>query len=51
MAENSHQAKIHFEKFQAIATRFLEVNVNFAGAIPFSRKMRRKSVVRGNLWF
>ena len=46
MAENSHQAKIHFEKFQAIATRFLEVNVNFAGAIPFSRKMRESVVKR-----
>ena len=37
---------MHFEKFQGIATRILEVNVNFAGAIPFSRKMRGSVVKR-----
>lgn len=45
MAENNNQAKIHFEKFQSIATRFLDVNIDFAGAIPFSKKMR-ESIVR-----
>ena len=46
MADSTSQAKVHFEKFQAIATRFLDVTINFAGAIPFSRKMRESVVKR-----
>tara|TARA_B100000287_G_scaffold340686_1_gene327167 strand:+ start:61 stop:552 length:492 start_codon:yes stop_codon:yes gene_type:complete len=46
MAENNNQAKVHFDKFQAIATRFLDVDIKFAGAIPFSKKMRESVVKR-----
>jgi flagellar biosynthesis protein FlhG len=46
MAKDGAEAFKNFEKFQSIATRFLDVNLTFAGHIPFSNAMRRAVVQR-----
>jgi flagellar biosynthesis protein FlhG len=46
MAKDGAEAFKNFEKFQSIATKFLDVNLTFAGHIPFSNAMRRAVVQR-----
>lgn len=46
MAEDDIEAFKSFEKFQNITSRFLNVNLAFAGYIPFSAAMRRSVVKR-----
>lgn len=46
MARNAAEARAHFEKFNATATRFLDVSLNFAGHLPLSERMRRAVVTR-----
>ena len=46
MAKNNAEALKSFEKFQIITSRFLNVNLTFAGHIPFSAAMRRAVVKR-----
>ena len=36
----------HFGKFESIVTRFLDVNLTFAGHLPLSERMRRSVVSR-----
>ena len=45
MARNTSDAEKHFEKFKTTATRFLNVNLHYAGHLPLSERMRN-SVVR-----
>lgn len=45
MARNDKEARSHFEKFNDIASRFLDVSLNYVGNIPLSDRMR-KSVVK-----
>jgi flagellar biosynthesis protein FlhG len=46
MATNSAEALRNFENFRAIAARFLDVELSFAGHVPFSAPMRRSVVQR-----
>jgi flagellar biosynthesis protein FlhG len=46
MANSRQQARSHFDKFNAIATRFLDVSLNFAGHVPLSQLMRRAVINR-----
>ena len=46
MARSAAEAKAHFEKFKATATRFLDVNLTYAGHLPLSERMRRAVVAR-----
>lgn len=46
MARSASEARQHFEKFKATATRFLDVNLTFAGHLPLSERMRRAVVAR-----
>ncbi|MFB0994573.1 MAG: hypothetical protein QMC17_07155, partial [Paracoccaceae bacterium] len=46
MARDAAEAKRHFEKFQAIALRFLDVELTFVGHVPFSNALRRSVVTR-----
>ena len=46
MSRNASEARAHFNKFNAIVTRFLDVNLNFAGHLPLSNRMRRAIVQR-----
>ena len=41
MAENKPMAKNSFEKFREIAIRFLDVNLHYAGMIPYSKDIKR----------
>ena len=40
MAENKNMAKNSFEKFREIAIRFLDVNLHYAGMIPYSKEIK-----------
>jgi flagellar biosynthesis protein FlhG len=46
MARSAEEARQHFEKFNATATRFLDVKLTFSGWLPLSEKMRRAVVAR-----
>jgi flagellar biosynthesis protein FlhG len=46
MARSAKEAAQHFEKFQATATRFLDVNLTYAGHLLLSERMRRSVVAR-----
>ena len=46
MTQSETQAKAHFEKFKATATRFLDVSLTYAGHLPLSERMRRSVVTR-----
>lgn len=46
MARSAEEARQHFEKFNATATRFLDVNLTFSGWLPLSERMRRAVVAR-----
>jgi flagellar biosynthesis protein FlhG len=46
MARNDTEAKSHFTKFNSIASRFLDVNLTYAGNVPFSERMRQAVVKR-----
>ena len=46
MARSSAEAKAHFDKFEATATRFLDVSLTYAGHLPLSERMRRAVVAR-----
>ena len=46
MARNATEARAHFDKFNTIVARFLDVNLNFAGHLPLSERMRRAIVKR-----
>ena len=46
MARSAAEAKSHFEKFNATATRFLDVSLAYAGHLPLSERMRRSVVTR-----
>ena len=46
MARNGAEARAHFEKFNATATRFLDVSLTYAGHLPLSERMRRAVVQR-----
>jgi flagellar biosynthesis protein FlhG len=46
MARNAREARTHFDKFNATVSRFLDVNLKFAGHLPQSDRMRRAIVQR-----
>ena len=46
MSRNASEARVHFNKFNAIVARCLDVNLNFAGHLPLSNRMRRAIVQR-----
>ena len=46
MARSAKEAKAHFDKFKATATRFLDVSLYYAGHLPLSDRMRRSVVAR-----
>lgn len=46
MGGTTSEAKKHFEKIQAIAMRFMDVELTYLGNIPYSRAMRRAVVDR-----
>ncbi len=46
MASSAKEARQHFDKFRDIATRFLDVNLAYAGQLPLSDRMRRSVVQR-----
>ena len=46
MAHDNVDARRNFEKFNAIAARFLDVELSYAGHVPFSAAMRRSIVQR-----
>ena len=46
MARSVSEAKEHFGKFESIVTRFLDVNLTFAGHLPLSERIRRSVVSR-----
>ena len=46
MARDGAEAKRHFDKFQAIALRFLDVELTYVGHVPFSTALRRSVVAR-----
>ena len=46
MARSAKEAAEHFEKFRATATRFLDVNLTYAGHLPLSERIRRSVVAR-----
>ena len=46
MARSATEAKAHFEKFKATATRFLDISLSYAGHLPLSERMRRSVVTR-----
>ena len=46
MARSGAEARVHFDKFKAIATRFLDVSLTYAGHLPLSERMRRAVVAR-----
>ena len=45
-AHDNVDARRNFEKFKAIAARFLDVELSYAGHVPFSAAMRRSIVQR-----
>ena len=46
MARDGAEAKRHFDKFQSIALRFLDVELTYVGHVPFSTALRRSIVAR-----
>ena len=46
MADSQRHSAEIFSKFKATATRFLDVNINFAGFLPYSLKLRNSIVKR-----
>jgi flagellar biosynthesis protein FlhG len=46
MANSEQEARSHFDKFQAIAARFLDVKLYFAGYLPYSQSIRNSIVQR-----
>lgn len=46
MARNAQDAQAQFERFRAIAQRFLAVDLTLAGHVPFSAALRRSVVAR-----
>ena len=46
MARNEAEAKGHFNKFNDIVSRFLDVNLNYVGNIPHSERIRQSVVKR-----
>lgn len=46
MANSEQEAHSHFDKFQSIAARFLDVKLHFAGYLPYSQNVRNSIVQR-----
>ncbi|MGB1390954.1 MAG: P-loop NTPase [Paracoccaceae bacterium] len=46
MAHNGQEARRHFDQFVAIALRFLDVDLTYAGHLPISAPLRRSVVMR-----
>jgi flagellar biosynthesis protein FlhG len=46
MADNEAVATSNFEKFRRIVDKFLDVNINFAGYVPKSKKLQQSIVKR-----
>jgi len=46
MAQSEAQAKSHFEKFNSIAQKFLDVNLEYVGHLPLSTRVRQSIVSR-----
>ena len=46
MESSAVEAQKHFEKFRAIAMRFLDVELTFLGNVPMSQRMRRAVAAR-----
>lgn len=46
MARDGQEARRHFEQFLAIALRFLDVELTYAGHLPISAPLRRSVVMR-----
>jgi flagellar biosynthesis protein FlhG len=47
MSRNDTEAKSHFNKFNDIVSRFLDVHLSYVGNVPYSERMRQ-SVVKRN---
>lgn len=46
MTQSEAQAKAHYEKFNSIVQKFLEVNLNYVGHLPLSNRLRQSIVTR-----
>jgi flagellar biosynthesis protein FlhG len=46
MAQSEAQAKAHFEKFNSIAQKFLDVTLDYVGHLPLSTRVRQSIVSR-----
>ncbi|MFC7703614.1 P-loop NTPase [Plastorhodobacter daqingensis] len=46
MARNGAEAQAQFDRFRAIVARFLDVELSFAGHLPFSAQLRRSVIAR-----
>ena len=46
MTQSETQAKAHFEKFNAIVQKFLDVNLDYVGHLPLSTRLRQSIVTR-----
>jgi len=46
MAQSAKEARAHYDKFSEIATRFLDVNLNLAGHMLLSNRIRQSIVKR-----
>ena len=46
MARNDTEAKSHFNKFNDIVSRFLDVHLSYVGNVPYSERMRQSVVKR-----
>ena len=46
MTQSEAQAKAHFEKFNSIAQKFLDVNLDYVGHLPLSTRIRQSIVSR-----
>jgi flagellar biosynthesis protein FlhG len=46
MTQSEAQAKAHFEKFNSIAQKFLDVNLHYVGHLPLSTRIRQSIVSR-----
>ena len=46
MAISKLQAKLNFDKFEAITQKFLDVNLKFMGHVPASQRIRNSIISR-----
>ena len=46
MSSSNFQAKSHFEKFQSISTKFLDVKMNFLGSLNNSKIIKQSILSR-----